>query len=44
MKESKSLSGFEPTAVKGKWFEINDLDHSATDAPVQEFKKSVKLQ
>jgi hypothetical protein len=26
------LSGFEPTAVKGKWFEVNDLDHSATNA------------
>jgi hypothetical protein len=33
MKESKSLSGFEPTVVRGKWFEVNDLNHSATDAP-----------
>jgi hypothetical protein len=32
----KSLSGFEPTAVRGKWFEVNDLNHSATDAPSQE--------
>jgi hypothetical protein len=23
----------EPTAVRGKWFEVNDLNHSATDAP-----------
>jgi hypothetical protein len=30
----KSLSGYEPTAVRGKWFEVNDLNHSATDAPV----------
>jgi hypothetical protein len=29
----KSLSGFEPTAVRGKWFEVNDLNHSAMDAP-----------
>jgi hypothetical protein len=33
MKEnSKFLSGFEPTAVRGKWFEVNDLNHSATGA------------
>jgi hypothetical protein len=32
LKESKvkSLSGFKPTAVRGKWFEVNDLNHSAT--------------
>jgi hypothetical protein len=23
----KSLSGLEPTAVRGKWFEVNDLNH-----------------
>jgi hypothetical protein len=28
-----SLSGFEPTEGRGKWFEVNDIDHSATDAP-----------
>jgi hypothetical protein len=28
-----SLSRFEPTEVRGKWFEVNDLNHSATDAP-----------
>jgi hypothetical protein len=33
MKESKVLPGFEPTAVRGKWFEVNDLNYSATDAP-----------
>jgi hypothetical protein len=33
MKESEVLWGFEPTAVRGKWFEVNDLNHSATDAP-----------
>jgi hypothetical protein len=27
------LSGFEPTAVRGKWFEVKDLKHLATDAP-----------
>jgi hypothetical protein len=32
MKESKPLSGFEPTAVRGKWFEFNVLNHLATDA------------
>jgi hypothetical protein len=32
-KNQKSLSGFEHTAVRGKWFEINDLNHSTTDAP-----------
>jgi hypothetical protein len=32
MKESK-VPGFEPTAIRGKWFEVNDLNRSATDAP-----------
>jgi hypothetical protein len=32
MKNPKSLSGFEPTAVRGKWFEVNDLSHLTTDA------------
>jgi hypothetical protein len=27
------LSGFEPTAVRGKWFKVNNLNHSATDVP-----------
>jgi hypothetical protein len=38
MKNSKSLSGFEPTVVRGKWFEVNDLNHSATDAPLGLFE------
>jgi hypothetical protein len=33
MKDPKSLSEFEPTAVRGKWFEVNDINHSAMDAP-----------
>jgi hypothetical protein len=33
MKESKPLLGFEPTAVRSKWFEVNNLNHSAMDAP-----------
>jgi hypothetical protein len=33
MKESKVLPGFEPKAVRGKWFEVNNLNCSATDAP-----------
>jgi hypothetical protein len=41
MKESKSLSGFEPTAVRGKWFEVNDINHSAIDAPVEEVVRGV---
>jgi hypothetical protein len=31
MKNPKSLSGFEPTAVRGKWFEVNDLKHICVD-------------
>jgi hypothetical protein len=30
MKNPKSLSGFELTAVRGKWFAVNDLNHTAT--------------
>jgi hypothetical protein len=30
MKESKV--GFEPMVTRGKWFKINDLNHSAMDA------------
>jgi hypothetical protein len=30
MKETKSLAGIEPTEVSDKWFEISDLDLSAT--------------
>jgi hypothetical protein len=33
MKESKVLSGFEPTAVRAKRFEVNDLNHLAKDTP-----------
>jgi hypothetical protein len=46
MKESKVLSGFEPTAVRGKWFEVNDLNHSATDAPIlrlEKYKKKLNM-
>jgi hypothetical protein len=32
MKESKVPVEIEPTALRGKWFEVNDLNHSATDA------------
>jgi hypothetical protein len=31
MKKVKSLSGFVPTAVRAKWFEVNELNHSVTD-------------
>jgi hypothetical protein len=31
MKESKVSVGFEPTAVRGKCFEVNDFNHSAED-------------
>jgi hypothetical protein len=30
MDESKVFLGFEPTAVKGKWFEVNDIKYSTT--------------
>jgi hypothetical protein len=33
MKNLKSLSGFEPTAVRGKWLEVKDLNHLAKDVP-----------
>jgi hypothetical protein len=26
MKDSNPLLGFEPTAMSGKWFEVNDLN------------------
>jgi hypothetical protein len=34
----QALTGtrFEPTVVRGKWFEVGDLNHSATDASNQE--------
>jgi hypothetical protein len=28
-----SLSGLEPIAVRGKWFEVDDHNHSAIGAP-----------
>jgi hypothetical protein len=31
--ESEELERLKPTAVGGKWFEVNDLIHSTTDAP-----------
>jgi hypothetical protein len=33
MKESKVPVGIriEPTALRGKWFEVNDLNHMATE-------------
>jgi hypothetical protein len=27
----KSLSGFKPTTLRGRWFDVNSLTHSATD-------------
>jgi hypothetical protein len=33
MKESKVLLGLEPTAVRGKRFEINNLNHLPIDGP-----------
>jgi hypothetical protein len=44
MKESKSLSGFEPTAVRGKWFEVNDLNHLATDKNVLKTEFYIRQQ
>jgi hypothetical protein len=35
-------SGFESTAVMGKWFEVNDLNHSATDAPNKEEAQKIE--
>ena len=32
-KNPKSMVGFKPTIVKGKWFEVNNLNHLATDTP-----------
>jgi hypothetical protein len=32
----KFLTKFEPTAVRDKWFEINDLNLPATGAPKHE--------
>jgi hypothetical protein len=31
MKELQTLMRFEPTLVKGKWFEVNDPNSSAMD-------------
>jgi hypothetical protein len=31
MKEFKAMARIKPTAMRGKWFEINDLNHMATD-------------
>jgi hypothetical protein len=31
--QSPSRDGFYPTAVRGMWLEVNDLNHSAMDAP-----------
>jgi hypothetical protein len=28
-----SLSGFEPIAVRGMWFEVNEHNHSTMGAP-----------
>jgi hypothetical protein len=28
-----SLSGFKPSAVRGKWLKVNNLNHLAMDAP-----------
>jgi hypothetical protein len=28
------MAGFEPTALRGKWFEVDDLHHSVRDTPL----------
>jgi hypothetical protein len=33
MKEFKVPGDVQPTAVRGKWFEVKDLNHSAMNAP-----------
>jgi hypothetical protein len=33
MYELKFPDGFDSKAVRGIWFEVNDLNHSATDTP-----------
>lgn len=33
MKNPKALTRLEPTAVRGKWFEVNDHNHLAKDVP-----------
>jgi hypothetical protein len=33
MKESKILGRFKHTAVRAKWFEVNNINHSVKDAP-----------
>jgi hypothetical protein len=33
MRVSKALSGLKPKAVRGKWFEVNELNKLAMDAP-----------
>jgi hypothetical protein len=32
-KNPMSISGFETTAVRDRWFEVHDRNHSAIDAP-----------
>jgi hypothetical protein len=39
----KSLSGFEPTEVRGKWFEVNDLNDSAMDTSLNTDNKVLKI-
>jgi hypothetical protein len=34
MKEFKVPVGIQTHMVKGKWFEVNDLNHSAMNVPV----------
>jgi hypothetical protein len=40
MKESNVPVGIRTKAVRGKWFEVNNLNHSATDAP-HKYKRRV---
>jgi hypothetical protein len=32
MKERETITRLEPIAVRGKWFDVNDVHHSAADA------------
>jgi hypothetical protein len=45
MKDFKvPLSGFKPTAVRSKWFEVDDLNHTATDVPSTEVQKPKNIR
>jgi hypothetical protein len=42
MNKSKTLALVEPTAVRGKWFEVIDLNHTANDLMIAMFYKKKK--